>query len=184
MTERPTGTLHLITGGTGAGKTHHAIALCEKQNVHPAAVRFSIDDWMTALFWMDSPTPIQHQWALDRIARCEAVIWDTASALLQQGIDVVFDLGFTKQAHRADYAAKAGAIGANIILHWIDITADRRWANVQHRNATRGPSWAMDVDRAMFDFMENQYEAPDADEMAALNGVRITAQGQGTGSRP
>ncbi len=42
--------VHLIAGSTGAGKTTYARALAEQVG----GVRFSIDEWMTALFWMDS----------------------------------------------------------------------------------------------------------------------------------
>ena len=39
--------IHLICGSTGAGKTTYALELAERIG----AVRFSIDEWMTALFW-------------------------------------------------------------------------------------------------------------------------------------
>jgi len=41
----------LVTGGTGAGKTTYSQKLCKEIG----ALRFSIDDWMTGLFWMDAP---------------------------------------------------------------------------------------------------------------------------------
>ena len=43
--------IYLICGSTGAGKTTYAIQLTAKVG----AVRFSIDEWMKALFWMDAP---------------------------------------------------------------------------------------------------------------------------------
>jgi predicted kinase len=66
--------VHLVCGSTGAGKTTYAIMLTEKLN----AVRFSIDEWMSALFWMDTPQPIESAWAMARVERAMAQIWLTA----------------------------------------------------------------------------------------------------------
>jgi predicted kinase len=46
--------IHLISGSTGAGKTTYASQLSERLK----GVRFSIDEWMAALFWMDTPQPL------------------------------------------------------------------------------------------------------------------------------
>jgi len=35
-----------------------------------AAVRFSIDEWMAALFWKDSPQPLDPAWSMERFGRC------------------------------------------------------------------------------------------------------------------
>ena len=43
--------IHLIWGSTGAAKTTYALQLAPELG----AIRFSIDEWMAALFWMDSP---------------------------------------------------------------------------------------------------------------------------------
>ena len=45
--------MHLLCGPTGAGKTTYARELAEAES----AVRFSIDEWMSALFWMDAGDP-------------------------------------------------------------------------------------------------------------------------------
>lgn len=164
-----TATVHLVTGGTGAGKTWHAIALAERFR----AVRFSIDDWMTRLFWPDSPDPIAFEWTMARIGRCEAQIREQVAALAAIGTASVLDLGFTKADHRASFGDFARASGADVRLHWVDVPSNERWRRVQGRNAERGKTYAMQVDRAMFDFMEDEWEPPSESEMAALNGVRI-----------
>ena len=48
-------TIHILAGSTGAGKSTYAAELCARTG----AVRFSIDEWMGKLFWMDSPHPIR-----------------------------------------------------------------------------------------------------------------------------
>ena len=149
--------VYLITGGTGAGKTTYALKLATEKN----GIRFSIDDWMTTLFWMDSPNPISHDWAMERIERAEAQIWETAQQILEQGGSVILDLGFTKTLHRQKFSHLAQEVGYEASLHWVDIAPDERWRRVQSRNAEKGETFAMDVTREMFDFMEAQWETPE-----------------------
>ncbi len=160
------GLVHLVCGATGAGKTHYSIALAAKLG----GMRFSIDDWMTRLFWMDGPEPPSFEWAMERIGRCEAQIRAEVTALAQLGIPSVLDLGFTRAEHRAAFAAFAQELGTVAMLHWVDVPADARWARVLQRNQEQGVTYAMDVNRAMFDFMESEWQAPDQEELAALNG--------------
>ena len=150
---------YLITGGTGAGKTTYALKIARETG----AIRFSIDDWMTTLFWMDSPEPISFDWAMERIGRAEAQIWDTALQTLRQGLPVILDLGFTKAAHRQKFYDLANEANIEAVLHWVDISSDERWRRVQLRNAEKGETYAMDVPREMFDFMENEWEAPEGE---------------------
>jgi len=152
--------VYLITGGTGAGKTTYAISLAKETG----AIRFSIDDWMTTLFWMDSPDPISFDWAMERINRAERQIWETARQALEQGLSVILDLGFTKAVHRQKFYDLAKFAGTEFALHWVDVSPEERWRRVQFRNAEKGETYAMNVPREMFDFMENEWEAPRDDE--------------------
>jgi predicted kinase len=162
--------IHLIAGGTGAGKTTYA----RKLAVETRAIRFSIDEWMTTLFWMDSPQPIEFEWTMARIGRCEAQIRNQVRALVSLGHSAILDLGFTKADHRAAFGAFAREIGARPVLHLLDIAPATRWARVQARNAARGETYRLDVDRAMFDFMEGEWQAPDAEALRVLNGQVIS----------
>ena len=174
MTQAPKPLVHLITGSTGAGKTTYAMALCEKIG----AVRFSIDEWMTKLFWMDSPQPVQHTWALERVDRCEDVIALNVAQLSTLGIPSVLDLGFTRADHRAKFAEMAAWKNWSVQLHFVDVPPKERWQRVCARNRDQGDTFAMNVDRAMFDFMESLWEPPDDAEMLKLNGIRVSAQWQ------
>lgn len=148
------GTVQLIAGPTGAGKTTLARRLAEEIG----GLQVSIDDWMAKLFWMDSPQPIQFEWTIERINRCEALIADVAVAGVQTGTPVVLDLGFTEAAHRAKFATVARGAGAGLVIHEITGAADLRWARVQQRNEDQGPTYALNVTREMFDFMEDRWE--------------------------
>lgn len=162
--------VYIITGGTGAGKTTYARKLASEIG----AVRFSIDDWMTTLFWMDSPYPISFDWAMSRIARSEAQIWKTASQVLFLSVSVILDLGFTKAAHRTKFKELADSHNVETVMHWIDVSAEERWRRVQLRNTQKGETFAMEVPRDMFEFMENEWEAPSDDETSKMTSYIIT----------
>jgi predicted kinase len=157
---------HIVCGATGAGKTTYSRTLADELR----AVRFSIDEWMAVLFWPDSPRPIQFDWTMERINRCEAVIGDTALRLAAIGVPSVLDLGFTRADHRARFVEATGRHGAK--LHWVDAPAEERRARVARRNADRGETYRLDVTDEMFDFMESIWEPPSDEEMARLEGVR------------
>ncbi len=159
----------IVTGSTGAGKTSYAIDLATKVR----SIRFSIDEWMTTLFWMDSPQPFEFEWTMERIGRCEKQILGQVEALSALGIASILDLGFTRADHRARFANAALAMGASPSLHWVDVPSGERWRRVQQRNVEKGETFAMIVDRDMFEFMEEQWQPPGDEELNALNGKII-----------
>ncbi|MGD0192497.1 MAG: ATP-binding protein [Rhizomicrobium sp.] len=163
--------IHLVCGSTGAGKTTYAIALAERIG----GVRFSIDEWMTALFWMDAPQPLDPSWSMQRVERCNAQIWATAVQVARRGVPCVLDLGLGQanvRAHLADLAERAGL---TVQLHFLDVPADERRRRVQARNVEKGETHQLTfaVTRQMFDFVEAMFEPPTDEEMARLNGVRL-----------
>jgi predicted kinase len=160
---------HIICGSTGAGKSTYAKRLANDIG----GVHFAIDEWMVALFWKDSPDPIEFEWAMERVNRCEEQIAATAIQCLTRGIPAILDLGFTKATHRQKFADIAASAGVNISLHYLEVPADVRWARVEQRNTQKGETFSLEVNRDMFNFVENMWEAPDEDEMRRLNGRSI-----------
>ena len=157
---------HLICGSTGAGKSTFSQALASDLS----GLHFAIDRWMVTLFWQDSPQPIEFDWTMARIDRCEAMIFETAKQAVSIGVPAILDLGFTKAAHRQKFAKLAADAQILVVLHVLDVPVEERWARVEARNANKGETYAMEVDRSMFDFVETMWELPDPAEMAALNG--------------
>jgi predicted kinase len=169
----PSAPLHFLVGSTGAGKTTYALRFCERVG----AMRFSIDEWMSALFWMDAPQPIEAAWAMERVARCSAQIWATAVHAAKLGIPCVLEMGFASRSTRARYASMAEEEGLAVQLHVLDAPRDERWRRVQHRNAGSdgGGQLAFPVTREMFDFTETFWEPPTEDEMTRYGAVRVSS---------
>jgi predicted kinase len=154
-------TVHLICGAIGAGKTTYARALADRVR----GVRFSIDEWIANLFLPDRRPDLDLAWVIERTARCEAQMWVVADALLARGVDVVFDVGLSKREHRERFRLRAAQVGADPKLHYLDVEEATRRARVRARNAERSGPFSFEVTDAMFDFMENVFEAPGDDEL-------------------
>jgi predicted kinase len=168
----PSAPLHFLVGSTGAGKTTYALRFCQEAG----AVRFSVGEWMSALFWMDSPQPLQPAWSMDRVRRCSDQIWDTAIQVAKLGAPCMLELGFGSRERRETYAALAHEAGLSVQFHLLDAPQEERRARVQRRNqALEGPraQLAFAVTREMFDFTETFWDPPTDEEIARYNGVRV-----------
>ncbi len=166
--------IHLICGSTGAGKTTYALDLAERIG----AVRFSIDEWMTALFLIDSPQPLNPDpaWWIERVERCYAQMWVMARQVASRGVPSILDFGFSLKSSRERFADLARAAGFPPQLHFIEVPLEERWRRVQKRNAKKGETAQLnfEVTREMFDFVETLWEPPSDDEMAACDGSKVS----------
>ena len=156
-----TATLNVIFGPCGAGKTTYAHAFARREK----AVAFILDDWMARMFGPDMPEPLQYDWMLERVGRCEAQIWSTAAAVLATGGSVILDIGLMRKADRARVREIAEATGLPLQFHFVDATQEVRRARVLDRNVVRGESFAIEVTPDLFDFIEGVYEAPEPAEL-------------------
>lgn len=153
--------VHLICGAVGAGKTTFAA----KFSRETGAVLFSIDEWMTCLFTPDLQGDIEYDWAMERIGRMENLIWSHVRQLMKLDVDVVLDLGLLQRDHRQKFYDLAVQDTFDITLHYINLDRETRWGRVQNRNKKKGDTYTMEVDRKMFDFCENLFESPSAEEL-------------------
>jgi predicted kinase len=155
-------TLNVIFGPCGAGKTTYAHAFARREK----AVAFILDDWMARLFGPDMPEPIQYEWMLERVGRCEAQIWAASAAVLAAGTSVILDIGLMRVADRARVRGIAEATGLDLQFHFVDAPQEVRRARVLNRNAVRGESFAIEVTPDLFEFIEGVYEPPEPGELA------------------
>lgn len=157
-----TATLNAIFGPCGAGKTTYAHAFARREK----AVAFILDDWMARLFGPDMPEPLQYDWMIERVGRCEAQIWAAAAGVLAAGTSVILDIGLMRKADRTRVREIAEATGLELVFHFVDAPQDVRRARVAGRNVVRGENFAIEVSPDMFDFIEGVYESPEPGELA------------------
>ena len=156
-----TATLHVIFGPSGAGKSTYAKQLARTE----PAIHFAIDEWMARLFAADMPEPLEFEWMMARVERCEAQIWSVAAAAMAAGTSVILDLGLMRKSDRARVAEIAEACELPFQFHFVTASSEIRRARVLARNEVRGETFSIEVSPDMFDFIEGVYEAPDAAEL-------------------
>jgi len=156
-----TATLNVIFGPCGAGKTTYAHTFARREK----AVAFILDDWMARMFGPDMPQPLQYDWMIERVGRCEAQIWSVAAAVMATGTSVILDIGLMRRADRDRVREIAEATGLPLQFHFVDAPSEARRARVMERNVIRGEGFAIDVPPDMFDFIEGVYEAPEPAEL-------------------
>ena len=149
-------TLHLVFGPCGAGKTTYAHRLARREG----AVPFVLDDWGVRLFGPDAQGPIDFGWMVERLRRCDALIWSTATAVLAAGSSVVLDLGLMRRMDRERIRKLAQEAGLSMQWHFVDAPQEVRRARVAERNAAKGETFVMEVTPEMFEMLEAIYEAP------------------------
>ncbi|NOZ43011.1 MAG: ATP-binding protein [Alphaproteobacteria bacterium] len=153
--------IHLVSGPVGAGKTTFARRLSGERR----ALLFSIDEWMTILFTPDLDGGIDYDWAMARIGRIESLIWSQIRQLRTLDVEAILDLGLLQRDHRQKFYDLARAEAFDTSLHFVDAARETRWQRVMARNAEKGDTYNMDVDRGMFDFCEGLLERPSGDEL-------------------
>ena len=149
-------TLFLICGLPGAGKTTLAKQL---EQTH-AALRLCPDEWIAEIL-----VDVNDTAEMDRLrAMVEAIQWTMAKRLLVLGTNVILENGFWSRAERATYRAEAAALGAQVELHYLEVSQDELWARLAKRNANLPPG-TFAVTEAQLDLWWSWFEAPTEDEL-------------------
>ena len=105
-------TIHLLCGLPASGKTTVARRLEDERD----AVRFTLDEWMLALFDL-GPYDDAYGPLADRV---KELIWRMTERVIALGHDVVLDWSQWSRTARANARERAEALDATIVLHYVE----------------------------------------------------------------
>lgn len=146
--------LVIVCGLPGSGKTTHALKLQSEI----AAVRFSPDEWMSAL---EIDLYDEH-----RRGRLEALQWDLAQRLLARGLTVIIEWGTWGRPERDTLRERARELGAAVELHYLSAPLEVLLARVQRRGMERPP-----IEREQLAHWMEIFQAPSVEERALFDKV-------------
>ena len=148
-------TLFLICGLPGAGKT----TLARQLEAERPALRLCPDEWISVI--LSDPSDIPE---LDRLRDpVEAVQWEVAKRALVLGVDVVLEYGFWSRAERTRFRKEAEALGAQVVLHYLEVSQEELWARLSRRNAQLTPG-IFTVTQEQLALWSSWFEPPQPDE--------------------
>ncbi len=163
------GTLHLVVGPVGAGKSTWA----RRWAVQRGGVFLDLDTWMVRLYGKDNrPAENVIAWYLERRERCRALIWDTALEILGAGSDVLLETGLVAAGEREAFYGKVWEEGLTLHVYLVDAPRDVR----RERVARRNDSQEVHVQVVPLDFFERASDAwqpPSEAERRAVSMVEI-----------
>lgn len=154
---RAAGTLHVVVGKAGAGKT----TLARRLGRELPALVFCEDEWIHKLGFSVGTVELYRA----AFARCRAVIEPLAIDALRLGNDVVFDFAGNTAASRGWVRGLFVAAGAGHLLHVIERNDADCLDNIHRRNAEQpaGVYWGP-VSDELFHAVTAHYDPPRADE--------------------
>lgn len=153
MEKQPT--IYLICGFIGAGKTTFAKKLEKKTG----AVRITKDEWSIRLIGNDPTIDGYAEW--DR--KIISLSRDFAFYLAEKGIDVIMDEGLWEGETRDEMRRRAEAIGANVVMYYLDTPIETIRERVLGRNNNLTGD-AFKISREMLDNYLKDWEPPMEDE--------------------
>jgi predicted kinase len=158
----------LICGSTGSGKTTYSKELIKEHK----AIYFSIDEYMKTLFWMDAPHPPTFDWAIEKVSRCETLIWQQTKAATALSYSVVLDLGFSETTQRDKFYKLLKSAAISYTIHFLDIPSSVRWERITKRNNAIDET-SIFVSKESFDWMETYFQAPTEEELRKNGGIKL-----------
>ncbi len=150
-------TLHLMVGLPCSGKTTLAKQLAHQHN----ALRLTPDEWHTRLFGQDAESP-EHD---ARHTAVEALQWEIAAEVLSRGVDVILDFGFWGRDERADFRSRATALGAETVVHFLDVPEEELFERLALRNDSLPPGAFGISPRLMKEYLA-RFQRPSEEELA------------------
>lgn len=147
--------VYLICGFIGAGKTTFAKKLEEKTG----AVRITKDEWSIRFIGND---PIINGYEAWDQKICE-LSRDVAFQLAEKGIDVIIDEGFWAKEQRDEMRRRAGTIGAQAVMYYVETPIETIRERIVGRNTTLTKD-SFKISREMLDTYLMYWQPPGEDE--------------------
>ena len=144
---------YLLHGFLGCGKTTFAKQLEQEC----CAVRFTHDEWMSALYGDDPPAEQFQHYA----ARVSAVMEAMWTRLLDLGTSVVLDFGLWSRSERKRITLLTERHGGRPVLYHLRCSYETAWQRVEERNKDlRG---SLHISCNTFEVLKTRFEplAPD-----------------------
>lgn len=143
----------MICGLPGSGKTTLAAKMENEQRV----LRLTPDEWIVRM------NEEGHKKGKRRLV--ESLQFDVALKALRLGVDVVLENGFWYRQEREHYRARAVSVGAEVKLHFLDISKDELKRRIENRNQNLSIGSCY-VNPDYIDAWLEEFERPDAGELA------------------
>lgn len=152
------GTLHVLHGYIGAGKT----TLARRLERELPGIRFSADEWMVSLYGVDPPES-EYRAAQERVRGLMETCWRRC---LELGQHVILDGGAWKRSERDHLRAVAAEVGAEFRLYALSLPDEEALARVLTRNE-REPEHLYIAENT-YHVLRAQFEPLEADEGAGV----------------
>jgi len=120
-------TIHMLCGLPCSGKS----TLAKKIETERKAFTFSFDEWMVSIFGPNHSDMIGSQYAPKLII----LMNNLCTRLLELGVDVIIDDGFTSRDSRDGMRRMAVELGANHKLYFLSCAEEILLQRLQRRNA-------------------------------------------------
>lgn len=165
------GTLHLLIGPVGAGKTTYA----RQRVARSGGVFLDLDSSMVRLYGADTrPTNDVIGWYIERRERCRGLLWDVSLSILAVGVDVLLEIGLVSSKERYTFYDKARAQDLPLRVHVLDAPRDERRDRVARRNQYPQP-FTQIVPPALFEAASDAWEPPSEAECEAWDLIDVAA---------
>lgn len=163
------GSLHLVVGPVGAGKSTFARDAAKRRS----AIFLDLDAWMVRLYGQDvRPSDNVVGWYLERRERVRELLWDTTLDITATGTDVLLEIGLVSLAEREAFYAKAQDEDLALTVYCVDAPRDVRRERVSQRNDSAGELTQI-VPMEFFERASDAWEPPSSAEYQAVSMVEI-----------
>jgi predicted kinase len=154
----PQGTIHLLCGLPGTGKSTFARELESRTN----GVTLNHDVWLVGIFGPTASEDFEkHHSTVWRL------LWQLAERLVSIGVDVILDFGLWHRCERDDFRERAAKIHAPCRLYFVTCSLELQFRRIDKRNSEVKDKNTI-ISPAMLTEFCRQFEVPAAEEGATV----------------